>query len=198
VATALAHGWWLFVVRGVCAVLLGIAALAVPGLTLIALVALFGAYAFADGVLASVAAARAASHDRPWWPLLVEGVVGIAIGVLTFFWPDLTAMTLLYLIAAWALVTGVLEIAAAVRLRREIAGEWLLGVAGVLSVVFGLYVLANPLAGALAVVAIVGAFALIFGATLIWLGLRLRGHGTPLISQQGYREQVTGNSNEPL
>jgi uncharacterized membrane protein HdeD (DUF308 family) len=163
------------VLRGVCAVLLGIAALALPGMTLIVLVMLFGAYAFADGLLAIVAAARAASHDRPWWALSIEGVVGIGIGILTFFWPGLTAMTLLYLIAVWAILTGVLEIVAALRLRQEIAGEWILAVAGVLSIGFGVYVLANPIAGALAVITIVGVYALLFGVALIALGLRLRG-----------------------
>jgi uncharacterized membrane protein HdeD (DUF308 family) len=191
VATALASGWWVIALRGLCAVLLGIAAFALPGVTLIALVVLFGVYAFADGLLAVVAAARAVKHDRPWWPLVVEGVVGIAIGVLTFFWPDLTVMTLLYLIAAWAILTGILEIVAALRLRREIAGEWLLAVAGVLSIAFGLYVLANPLAGALAVIAIIGAFALVFGIVLIALGWRLR--SVPH-TQRGPRGQVTGNS----
>ena len=98
-----------------------------------------------DGVLAIAAAMKPSGTTGPWWPLVVEGkLAGIAIGVQTFFWPDLTTMTLLYLIAVWAILTGILEIVAAVRLRREIAGEWLLAAAGVLSIAFGLYALANP------------------------------------------------------
>jgi uncharacterized membrane protein HdeD (DUF308 family) len=162
------------VLRGCCALVFGVATLALPQMTLVALVLVFGAYAFADGLLSIVAAGRALSQERTWWPMLAEGIVGLGIGVLTFFWPGLTALTLLYLIAVWALVTGILEIVAALRLRHEITGEWLLVVAGVLSIVFGLYVLANPIAGVLAVLAIIGIYALVFGGALIALGLRLR------------------------
>ena len=171
---ARARTWWVTVLRGLCAVLLGCIALALPGMTLVALVMLFGAYAFGDGLLAIVGAVRAVSHERPWWPLLIEGLVGIAIGLLTFFWPSLTTMTLLYLIAIWAILTGVLELVAAIRMHRPMVDEWLLVVVGVLSIAFGLYMLANPVAGALALVWMIGVYALAFGLVMVVLGTRRR------------------------
>ncbi len=169
------HNWWAVVLRGVAAVVFGLAALFVPAITLVVLIALFGAYALVDGVLALIAVVRAAQHNREWWVLALEGVVGVIIGLITFFSPGITALVLLYWIAAWAVVTGVLEIAQAIRLRREIDNEWLLVLAGVASIVFGVLVAVMPSAGALAVVWIIGAYALLFGILLIALGLRLRG-----------------------
>jgi uncharacterized membrane protein HdeD (DUF308 family) len=157
------------------AVLFGVAAFAWPGITLGALVLLYGAYALVDGAFAVAAAMIGRTGGIPWWAMLAEGLIGIAIGAITFAWPGITALVLLYLISAWAVVTGVFEIVAAVRLRKEIRGEWLLALSGVLSIVFGLALVANPGAGALAVVWLIGAYAIFFGALLIALGVQLRG-----------------------
>src|SRR4051794_18320940 len=148
----LARNWWALVLRGLFAVLFGIMAFAWPGITLGALVLLYGAYALVDGIFAIAAALAGRTGGLPWWAMLLEGVAGIAVGIMTFAWPGITAIVLLYLIAAWALVTGVLEIVAAIRLCREIRGEWLLALSGILSVLFGLALVVNPGAGALAVV----------------------------------------------
>ncbi len=167
--------WWALAVRGALAVLFGLAALIWPGITLRVLVWLFGFYAVVDGLLALAAllvGGRLASGRRGW--LLFEGVVGIAAGVFTFLWPGITALVLLYLIGAWAVVTGLLEIAAALVLRRELRGEWLLALAGVLSVAFGILLAVRPGEGAIAIVSVIGVFAILFGVALVVLGLRLR------------------------
>src|SRR5690349_5253718 len=114
----LAHNWWAVLVRGLLAVLFGLVTLTAPGISLAVLVLLFGAYAFVDGAFAIVSAFRRAARSDRWWLLFIEGVAGVVVGVATLFWPGLTALVLLYMIAAWALVTGVLEIAAAIRLRK--------------------------------------------------------------------------------
>ena len=165
--------WWVVGLRGLAAITFGIMAFIWPGITLSVLVLLFGAYAIVDGVLALYAAARSGGQNV-WAPLL-EGVLGIIAGIVAFVWPGLTALTLVYIIAAWAIVTGVLELIAAVRLRNVISNEWTLGFAGVLSVVFGVLLFAQPGAGALAVVWIIGAYAVIFGIALLALAWRLRG-----------------------
>lgn len=170
----LARNWGAIAVRGVAAILFGLLAFVVPGLTLAALVLLFGAYALVDGVFSIVAAVRRRAGDPAWWALLLEGLVGIAAGVVTFLLPGLTALTLLYVIAAWAVVTGVLEIIAALRLRRHLTGEWRLVLSGVLSIVFGGLVMVAPSAGALAMILWIGAYAIVFGALLLALAFRLR------------------------
>lgn len=166
--------WWSFVLRGVLAILFGILAFTLPGLTLLGLVILFGAYSISDGVFNIVGAFQVEHGQSRWWILLIEGVVGIAAGIVAFVWPGLTALALLYVIAAWAVVTGVLEIATAIRLRRHIRGEWLMALAGLLSIVFGVLIAIRPGVGALAVVWWIGAYAIAFGALLIALGIRVR------------------------
>jgi len=175
----LARNWWAIALRGLFAVLFGVAAFVWPGLTLAVLVILWGTYAFVDGIFTLVAAFRAAQMRMTWWPLVLEGILGIVAGVVAFIWPGITALALLYLIAAWALLTGIVEIIAAVRLRNVISGEWMLGLAGVLSIIFGVILIAAPGAGALAVIWTIGAYAVIFGIVLIALAFRLRGlqHG---------------------
>jgi len=170
----MAKNWWAVALRGVCAILFGVLAWALPAAALGGLVLLWGAYAFADGVLAIVGAFSGAS-GRPWWVLALEGLVGLGAAAVTFFNPALTAIALLYLIAAWAIATGVLEIAAAIRLRKQIEGEFWLGLAGLASIAFGGLLMARPGAGALAVVWIIGAYAIVFGVMLVALGIRLKG-----------------------
>jgi uncharacterized membrane protein HdeD (DUF308 family) len=171
----LARNWWALALRGLFDVLFGIAAFVWPGITLVALVLLYGAFAMVDGIFALTAVLVGRTPGgRPWWSLLLEGVFGLAVGILTFAWPGITALALLYLIAAWALVTGILEITAAIQLRKEIQGEWLLALAGILSVLFAGILVVNPGAGALAVVWIIGAYAIAFGVLLLMLGFRLR------------------------
>jgi uncharacterized membrane protein HdeD (DUF308 family) len=172
---ALAQYWWAFALRGVAAVIFGILALIWPDITLFALVLIFGAYALVDGLFtlgAAIFGGSRATRRRPW--LILEGIIGIAIGVLTFLWPGITTLALLWLIAAWALVTGVLEIVTAIRLRRELQGEWMLALSGVLSVLFGILLAVWPATGALAVAFLIGIYAIAFGIALVVLSLRLR------------------------
>ena len=171
--TLVAGNWWLIVLRGVCAILFGLLAWMWPGVTLGTLVLLWGAYAFADGILAIVAAFSGHSA-RPWWLLALEAAVSIAAAAAAVFYPAITAIVLLYVIALWAIVTGVLEIAAAIQLRKEIEGELWLALAGVASVIFGFVLIARPGLGALAVVWLIGLYAIAFGAFLIALGFRVK------------------------
>jgi uncharacterized membrane protein HdeD (DUF308 family) len=173
----LAENWWALVIRGAAAVLFGIAALVWPPGAVAALVLLFGAYALIDGVFNLVAAIRAPREGRRWGWLAFSGVAGIATGLITFFYPGITALALVLLIASWSVVTGVAEIIAAVRLRTLIEHEWLLGLSGLLSVIFGVLLFLMPRAGAIALAIWIGAFALVFGALLIALGVRLRRWG---------------------
>ncbi len=171
---ALARNWWLVALRGAAAIVFGILAFVTPGLTLGVLVLLFGAYALVDGIANILAVFRRREEEQPWWALLVEGIVSVAAGIVAFLWPGLTALTLVYLIGAWAIITGALEIAAAIRLRQEIEGEAWLILSGVLSIAFGLLVMFAPGAGALAVVLYIGAYAVIFGGLLLAVAFRLR------------------------
>jgi uncharacterized membrane protein HdeD (DUF308 family) len=171
--TVLTRNWWALALRGIFAILFGLAAFVIPGVTLAVLVALFGAYAVVDGVLAIVAGVRAAERHERWWSLVLKGLAGIVAGVLAFIWPALTALALLYLIAGWAIVTGVLEIVAAVHLHRA-HGEWLLILNGVLSILFGLFAIVWPGAGVLTLLWMIGVYAIVFGAVLLVLAFRLR------------------------
>ena len=167
----LARRWWALALRGVIAVLFGLLTFFIPGITLISLVLLFGFYAILDGIFDIVSAMKAPGHH---WPLLVEGIVGIVAGLVTFMWPAITAMILVYLIAFWAILTGLLEIVAGIRLREVIANEMLLILMGVISTLFGILIIIFPGAGALAIIIWIGAYALVFGIILIALAFRLR------------------------
>ena len=174
----LSDHWWVILLRGIVSVIFGVLAFRWPGSTVLALVFLWGVYAVIDGAFALYLTYLAGRQQRRWWPYLLEGLVGIGAGVVAFASPGLTALALLLLIAGWAIVTGVFEIIAAVDLRKEIDNEWLLGLAGVFSIVFGILVAMQPDAGALAVVWTIGAYALVFGITLIALAFRVRSLGT--------------------
>jgi uncharacterized membrane protein HdeD (DUF308 family) len=171
----LARNWKLLALRGLCAIIFGILAFVWPGVTLGVLVLLYGAYALIDGVLAIVAAlSKRQESGLPWWALLLEGLLGIAAGIVAFVWPGITALFLLFLIAGWAIVTGVFEIIAAIRLRKEIEGELWLALSGALSIIFGLLLIVRPGAGALTVVWLIGAYAIFFGIFLLALAFRLK------------------------
>jgi uncharacterized membrane protein HdeD (DUF308 family) len=170
----LAKNWWALVIRGILGVVVGVLTFIWPGITLAALVLLFGAYSLVDGALNLAAAVRAVHAHERWGILVIEGLVGIAASIVTILWPAITAIALVYVIAAWAVVTGVLEITAAVRLRRHIEGEWLLALSGIASLIFGILMMIAPIAGALVIALWVGAYALVSGIILIALGFRLR------------------------
>ncbi|MDF1485852.1 HdeD family acid-resistance protein [Ramlibacter sp. H39-3-26] len=166
--------WGWIALRGAAAVVFGALAFAWPGATLAALVIVWGAYALVDGVLSLAAGLRIRDNGRPLWALVAVGLLGIAAGVITFLWPGLTAITLVLVLAVWAVAAGVFQIAAAIALRRKIAGEWLQALSGLLSIVFGVLVLLQPAVGAVVLAWIVGSYAIVFGALLIGLALRLR------------------------
>lgn len=166
--------WWVFLLRGIFAILFGIAAFVWPGMTLLVLVALFAAFVLVDGVVTIIAAIKHREEVKHWWAYLLEGILAIAIGVATWFWPGITAMALLFLIAFWAIATGIFKIIAAWKLREEIKGEWALAFAGLLSVAFGVLLLVRPGAGALAVIWLIGFFAILFGILLIIVAFKVR------------------------
>lgn len=170
----LAHNWGAVAMRGVVAVALGLIALVVPGFSLMALVFAFSAYTLVDGIFSIVSAIRGGTHAAPWWALVLRGIAGIAIAVLTVMWPGVTTVALVFLIASWAIVTGVLEVVAAIRLRKTISHEWLLALSGLLTVALGVALFAFPGIGALALVMWVGAYALVSGFLLLGLSFKLK------------------------
>jgi uncharacterized membrane protein HdeD (DUF308 family) len=182
VTDLLSRYWWLLLIRGVLAVLFGVAAFAWPGMTLAMLILIFAMFAFSDGVLEVVHALSHRKEIEHWILMLLEGLLGIAVGLVTFFAPLAAlaagAIILAMYMAVWAIVTGALRIVMAVRLRKEIDGEWLLGLSGAVSILFGIAILAMPALGALAAVFLVGAWAIVLGITLIMLALKARKFGT--------------------
>ncbi len=173
----LSERWWTLALRGAAAIIFGILTFIAPGASLFALVLLFGVYAIVNGAINLSLSARGRAGEPRWGSLAFESVASIVAGVIAIAWPGITAFALLVLIGVWAIVTGVAQVVAAVRLRKEIRGEWLLALGGVLSVVFGVLLLIFPAAGALAVAVWIGAYALVFGAVLVALGFRLRAWG---------------------
>jgi len=166
--------WWLFYSRGFIAVLFGLAALLLPGLTLNILVLLVGAFFFADGVMALIGAFGSRRVEEHWWAALFEGIAGVLIGLMAIVWPGATLGAMIYLIAAWAVITGVFEIVGAFRLRRTIANEWILALCGIVSILFGLLLFVSPGAGAVTIAWILGAYAIFFGLLLLGLGYKLK------------------------
>jgi uncharacterized membrane protein HdeD (DUF308 family) len=170
----LSQYWWVFLVRGLFAILFGILAFVLPGITLATLVLVWGIYALADGLIALYGAVTGRTHGEDRWLLGLQGVIGVAAGLITLFLPAATAIGLLIAIAAWILAIGVLQIYAAIKLRKEIEGEFWLGLSGVVSVLFALFLIARPGEGALALVYIIGIYAIVFGAMLIGFAFRIR------------------------
>jgi len=169
-----ARFWWSFVFRGIIAVLFGLAAILLPGITLDILVLLVGAFFFVDGLMSIVSSFGSMNNEERWWLSLLEGLAGVLIGVITFLWPGVTLVAVVLMIAAWALITGFFEIMAAIRLRRVISGEWFLAGSGMISILFGLVLLVNPGVGAVALVWILGIYAVFFGILLLFLGFKLK------------------------
>jgi uncharacterized membrane protein HdeD (DUF308 family) len=184
------RNWWAVALRGLAGVLFGIGAFIWPDITLTALVLLFGAYALVDGGFALF---NAFASGKPFRGMgVIEGLAGIAIGIIALAWPGTTALALIYLIAAWAVITGILEILAAIELRKLIENEWMLGLGGLASVAFGVLMALQPGAGGLALTWLIGAYALIFGALLIALGFRLRAVDQEINAHGGGQPRETG------
>jgi len=165
----------MLLLRGILAILFGVFTYLAPGITLATLVLFFGAYALVDGVFDIIQAIRGREEHEHWWVLLLEGLAGILFGALTFWAPGMTAIVLMFYIAAWAMITGAMRLVLAIRLRKEIEGEFWLGLSGVLSIVFGFLVMAQPGVGALALAWVIGLWATALGITLVALAFRVRG-----------------------
>ena len=176
-AGILRRTWWLLLLRGLMAIAFGVLSWVQPGISLAALVMLFGVYALIDGVAGVWASMAGHKDDGHWWVLLLWGVVGVGVGTLTLSAPGHTALALLFYIALWAVATGVLQIVAAVRLRKEIEGEWMLGLGGLASVAFGVVLMARPMAGAVALLWIIATYAIFFGLLLVVLAFKARRFG---------------------
>lgn len=175
---ALAKNWWLILLRGICAILFGVLTFIWPGVSLLTLILLYGAFALSDGIFALAAAITGRTPTPRWW-LAVVGLLGIAAGTMTFLWPGLTAVVLQVFIACWAIAIGVFQIVGAIQLRKEVRDEWLLIAGGVLSIVFGLILLMQPRVGALALLYVIGSYAVLYGVLLVGFSLRLRKHNHP-------------------
>ncbi len=172
--------WWVLLVRGGLAILFAVLAFLWPGLTLTTLVLLFGAYVFVNGAFLIMNAVGSRSEKDDWWLLLIEGLLGVGVGIMTALAPGITGLALLLYIAAWALAVGALEIVAAIRLRKVVTGEWWLAVGGVVSVIFALLLMRFPAAGALGLIWLIAVYACLFGAIMIVLGFKVHRLGKKL------------------
>lgn len=172
---ALARYWWLILLRGIAAIIFGVLAFIWPGITLVTLVLFWGAFVLIDGVLALAHAIMGGNMGSRWWLALI-GVLGVIVGLLTFLMPGVTALVLLVFIATWAIVLGVFQIIGAIRLRKEIDNEWTLILGGALSVLFGVVMLIAPGAGAVALIWVIGAYAIVFGVLLVMAAFKLKKH----------------------
>jgi uncharacterized membrane protein HdeD (DUF308 family) len=170
-----APSWWSLALRGLVAVLFGLAALFWPALVLEVLILLFGAYALVDGVFALIAAFGSSGRGMRRPLLLIEGAIGILFGIVALFWPGLTALALIYIVAFWSILSGIARIAMAIMLRREIENEWSIALSGVLSVILGIVLILIPGAGLLAYTWLIGLLALALGIALIYYSFRVRG-----------------------
>jgi uncharacterized membrane protein HdeD (DUF308 family) len=175
----LAENWWLLLVRGLAAIAFGVLTFVWPGLTLLTLTYLFGAYAFVDGCVSLWAAMTGPGEKAPRWWLALVGIAGILSGIVTFLMPAMIAGFLLLLIAGWAIAIGVMEVWGAIRLRKEIEGEWMLGLSGLLAIAFGICLVVRPVAGALTMIMLIGWFAVLVGCVYVGLAFQLRKHKRP-------------------
>jgi uncharacterized membrane protein HdeD (DUF308 family) len=169
----LARNWWAIGLRGVFAILFGVIALLLPGVTIGALVLLFAAYMLVDGIFDILAALRAARHAERWGWLLLEGIVDLAAGIIAIAWPAITALAFVFLLAAWAIVSGVTLLGATFRLQVT-HGKWLMALGGAVSVIWGFLLFWQPLIGAVVLIWWIGAYALFFGGALLVLAYQLR------------------------
>ena len=170
----LGGAWGWILLRGVASLAFGAMAFAWPGITVVVLVVMWGAWAFVDGIAALVTAWQARDRGTPVWPLVVIGVLGVGAGLVTVLAPAVAGTALLAFIAAWAIVTGVFQVVHAVRVRKAIDNEWLLILSGLLSVLIGVFILLYPASGALAIVWVIAAWSIVFGVMLVGAALRLR------------------------
>jgi len=168
------RNWSMVALRGVLTISFGMLALIWPDTTKLVLILLFGAFALTDGGMVVATGIALSRYFEQWWALLLEGLTGIVIGVLTFFWPNVTGLVLLYLIASWAVITGIFEIVAAIQYRRVISGEWVMILNGLLSVLFGIVLFVFPSAGAMSLVWLIGMYAMAFGIMELIFAFRLR------------------------
>lgn len=171
-----ARNWWVWLVRGIAAILFGIATFVMPGIVLQTLIFLFAAYVIVDGVFSIIDALQNRQQPR-WWAELLEGIISLIAGLGAILFPGMTALVMLYFVAFWAILTGIMEIIAAIQLRKEIQGEFWLGLGGAMSVIFGIVLILFPGAGILSLLGLVGAYALIFGVVMILLAFRIRNMG---------------------
>jgi uncharacterized membrane protein HdeD (DUF308 family) len=173
-AAVLARNWWVLMLRGLVAILFGVFTFASPGMSLASLVLLFGGFCLADGLMAAWTAFSNRKQGENGWLLLIGGLLGIGVGLLTIFQPAVSGIALLFYIAIWAVATGVVQLLTAIRLRQEISNEWMLILAGLASVALGALLMARPDAGALAVLWLIASYAIVFGCLLVVLALRVR------------------------
>jgi uncharacterized membrane protein HdeD (DUF308 family) len=176
---ALASRWWVLLLRGIAAIIFGVLAFIWPGITLVTLVLLFGAFALIDGAIALGAAFSGSAKAVPTWWLVLVGVLGIVAGIMMLLWPGMSAILLVLFIGAWAVAHGIFEIIGAIQLRKEIENEWTLILGGIISVIFGIVVLIAPGAGALALVWWIAIYSIVFGILFVAFSLRLRRHRHP-------------------
>ncbi len=186
-ATVMSRYWWVLLLRGVLAILFGIVALSYPGMTLASLVLWFAIFVFADGISNVFHAFSGRKDNESWWVLLFEGLLGITFAVVTFQAPGITAMLLLLYIGFWAMASGVLRIVLAIRVRDEIDGEWWMVLGGLVSILFGLSVIARPAAGAIAVLAVMGVWSMLTGILLVLASFKMRSVGGRLQAAKGTR-----------
>jgi uncharacterized membrane protein HdeD (DUF308 family) len=188
-AAAMARSWWTFMVRGALAILFGLFCLLFPPAAIVGLATLFGIWLIIDGVTA-LGVGWASRKQQNWWLLVLEGILGLVAGFLSIVWPQITALVLVFFVGWWAIVTGALEVWGAIRLREQITGEFWMALAGVISILFGVYVILFPGAGILSVLWLIAVFSIAFGVSLIALGWRLRG-----INERHQGQFAPGGSN---